>query len=281
MKFKLKFSINKKTAIIIGIDAAVAVALVILSQTILAPFANILAALPVLGTIILALPIVIVFYLKYANKKDLEELFPVFLRDFVETVRGGMSIPQAFKTIANNDYKSLTPYIKKVAAQLDWGIPVSTVLLRFSKETKSRTISRVISSVVESHRFGGNLVDTFEALSNTAVEIDHLRAERRLYLQSQMITGYIIFFVFLGVMLGLQQFLVPSLAQVSPLGALSGGNQQGLADEYKALFRNLIVIQGLFAGLTVGKMAEGAMLAGVKHSIFMVLVGTVVFTLLG
>ena len=93
-----------------------------------------------------------------------------------------------------------------------------------------------------------------------------------------MITGYIIFFVFLAVMLGLQQFLVPSLTQVSPIGVLTGGaGQEGLASEYKVVFRNLIIIQGLFAGLTVGKMAEGSMFAGIKHSLFMVFVGTVVF----
>lgn len=280
MKFSLK--LDKKTAIVIAVDAILAIVLFVLSRTVLAPYPNVITTLPIFGVVILSLPIIIVLYLKYQRKKDLEETFPVFLRDFVETVRSGMSIPQAFKTVANNDYKSLSPYVKKIAAQLDWGIPVSTVLLRFSKEAHSKVIGRIISSVVESHRFGGNLVDTFEALSNTAVEIERLRAERRLYLQSQMITGYIIFFVFLAVILGLQQFLVPSLTQVSPLGGLGGAvNQADLADEYKAVFRNLIVMQGLFAGLTVGKMAEGAMLAGIKHSIFMVMVGTIVFTLFG
>lgn len=266
----------------LGASTAVAIVLVILNSTVFAPYANIGTLVNLAAATVLVSPIIFVYYIKYQKKKDLEERFPVFLRDFVESVRGGMTIPHAFKTVANNDYKALTPYIKKIAAQLDWGIPVDIVLVRFSKESGSRIVGRIISSVIESHRFGGNLVDTFEALSKTAIEVERLRAERRLYLQSQMITGYIIFFVFLAVMLGLQQFLVPSLSQVSPLGSLGGGaSQEGLAGEYKVLFRNLIVIQGLFAGLTVGKMAEGSMLAGVKHSLFMVFIGTLVFAIFG
>ena len=223
-------------------------------------------------------------YTTYRRKKALEDMFPVFLRDFVESIRGGMTVPAALKSVSMNDYKSLSPYVKKMSAQLDWGIPVEIVLSNFAKEADSKLISRVVSSVMESHRFGGNLADTFEALSNTAVEVDRLRAERRLYLHSQMITGYIVFFVFLGVIIGLERFLVPSLSQVTPLGMGLGGMPtpsatENLAEEYKTVFRNLILIQGLFAGLAVGKMAEGALVAGLKHSMFMMFVGMLIFTL--
>ena len=278
---KFKFKIDRRLATAIGVNTAIVAALVAVNWTVLAQYTNIASVINIFAALLLVAPMLVILYLKYEKKKELENMFPVFLRDFVESVRGGMAIPQAIKTVSRNDYKALSPYVRKIAAQMDWGIPVSTVLLRFSKEVKSRVIGRIISSVVESHRFGGNLIDAFEALSKTAVEVERLRAERMLYLQSQMMTGYIIFFVFLGVMLGLQQFLVPSLAQVSPLGVLSGASQEGLAAEYKAIFRNLIIIQGLFAGLTVGKMAEGSIVAGVKHSVFMVFAGSLIFSIFG
>lgn len=278
---KFKFKIGRRLATVIGINTAIVAAVAALNWTVLVQYTTLASVINIVAALLLVAPILVFVYLKYEKKKELENMFPTFLRDFVESVRGGMAIPQAIKTVSKNDYKALSPYIRKIAAQMDWGIPVSTVLLRFSKEVKSRVIGRIISSVVESHRFGGNLIDSFEALSRTAIEVERLRAERMLYLQSQMMTGYIIFFVFLAVMLGLQQFLVPSLAQVSPLGVLSGASQEGLAAEYKVVFRNLIVIQGLFAGLTVGKMAEGSIVAGAKHSVFMVFVGSLVFSIFG
>ena len=239
----------------------------------------------IFAAFIAVFPPAIYKYTQFRKLKEVDDMFPVFLRDLVQTIRGGMTVPLAFKRISANDYKVLTPMIKKMSAQMDWGIPIEKILVNFSKQTKSKLIGRVISSVIESHRFGGNLADTFEALSNTSLEVDRLRAERRLYLNSQLMTGYIIFFVFLAVIIGLEKFLTPSLASIKGetlgLGASAGAQLPAdvLVAEYKTIYRNLIIIQGLFAGLSVGKMAEGALMNGVKHSLFMVFAGIIIFTL--
>lgn len=239
-----------------------------------------------IGAIVIAMPVVIIKYFETKRVKDMENNFPVFLQDFVEAVRGGMTLPSAFKSIAGNQYGPLTPLVKKMAAQLDWGIPAEVVLLNFAKETRSKLISRIVSTVMESHRFGGKLLETFQALSGTAIEVERLRAERRLFLNSQIITGYIIFFVFLAVIIGLEKYLVPSLGQVSAqsltqISAAGAASQANLQQEYSEIFRNLILMQGLFAGLTVGKMSEGAVVAGIKHSIFMMVTGMLVFLIVG
>jgi len=238
------------------------------------------------GGIVIAMPLIVIKYFETRRVKEMESNFPVFLQDFVETVRGGMTLPQAFKTISVNEYGVLSPLVKKMSAQLDWGIPVEKVLLQFAKDTKSKLISRIVSTVMESHKFGGKLLETFEALSGTAIEVERLRAERRLFLNSQVITGYIIFFVFLAVIIGLEKYLVPSLGQVSAqsltqISAGSAATQSNLSKEYSEIFRNLILMQGLFAGLTVGKMSEGAVVSGIKHSVFMMVSGMLVFLIVG
>lgn len=272
---------EKKLLIIIALNSVIAVSILLINLIYLRELAVIFSLINFVGMFIFAGPIVIIKYRDYSKLKEMEEMFPVFLRDFVESVRGGMTIPQAFKSVSGNEYKGLNKYVKKISAQLDWGIPVDKVLLKFSDEAKSKIIARIVSSVVESHRFGGSLTDTLEALSNTAIEVERLRTERKLYMHSQMITGYIIFFVFLGVMVGLEKFLVPGLAEAGSgmLGVGGAGAMPGIAEEYKTVFRDLILIQGLFAGLSVGKMSEGAIISGIKHSLFMMFVGFLVFTL--
>lgn len=276
---------ERKFLLTLLIASLAAISLILFNYFYLSKIVTYSMTIYIFSIFIFVLPIVVVKWQEHRRVKELEEMFPAFLRDFVEAVRGGMTVPQAFKSVSSNAYGSLTPYIKKMSSQLDWGIPVEKVLLKFSKESKSRLIGRIISSVMESHRFGGNLADTFEALSNTALEVERLRAERRLYMNSQMITGYIIFFVFLGVIIGLEKFLVPSLAQVSSVSITPGLEAQeaqtAVATAYKELFRNLILLQGLFAGLSIGKMAEGAIIGGLKHSLFMMFVGVVIFSLIG
>lgn len=281
--WKLKLKMKSNMLILIILNSILVGAILTINYLMLKEAASLFSSINLIALFIFIFPIVLIKYTEYKKRKELEEMFPVFLRDFVESIRGGMTVPRALKSITRNDYKALNPHVRKMAAQLDWGIPVGRVLMSFAKQSKSKLISRIISSVRESHRFGGNLADTLEALSNTAVEVEHLRAERQLYLHSQMITGYIVFFVFLAVMIGLERFLVPSLSEVSPglPGAEAPAASANFAIEYNIIFRNLIIIQGFFAGLSTGKMAEGAVIAGLKHSLFMMFIGSLVFIVAG
>jgi len=272
--------IEKKYLILTILNTFIAVCIILINFLFLKEIPNIFPVINIFAFMLAVLPIVLWRYLEYRKLKIVESVFPNFLRDFIELMRGGMTVEQAMKNLRKNDYKELNPYVKKMAAQLDWGIPVEKVLINFAKSTKSKMIERTISSVIESHRFGGNLTDTLEALSNASVEVQRLKTERVMYLYSQVTTGYIIFFVFLGVMIAMEKFLIPSLSTISVEG-VTGAPKESLVGEYRDLFRNLILIQGLFAGLSVGKMAEGKIISGVKHSLIMMVVGLIVFTIVG
>jgi flagellar protein FlaJ len=285
---RFKFSVRKRMLLLMTLNIMLVFSIIGVNFLVFLDAPSIFSSINLIALFIFIFPIVMIKYGEYRKRKEMEELFPVFLRDFVQAIRGGMTVPHALKSVSRNDYKALTPYVKKMAVQLDWGVPVERVLVLFSNKTKSKIISRIISSVHESHRFGGRLPDTLEALSNTAVEVDRLRQERQLYLNSQMITGYIIFFVFLAVIIALETFLVPTFSEYSASSLISGvgggttataAASAATADEYKMIFRNLILIQGFFAGLAVGKMSEGAVVAGMKHSMFMMFVGSLVFAI--
>ncbi|MFC2143947.1 hypothetical protein ACFLQO_01120, partial [Candidatus Aenigmatarchaeota archaeon] len=47
---------------------------------------------------------------------------------------------------------------------------------------------------------------------------------------------------------------------------------------YTETFIWFIVIQGFFAGLAIGKMSEGAIMAGLKHSLILILIGYALFS---
>ncbi|MEM5875469.1 MAG: type II secretion system F family protein [Candidatus Aenigmatarchaeota archaeon] len=246
-------------------------------------FTLISSLLNIFSALVIILPIVVYQISNYTKLKRIEAFFPIFLRDLVEASRGGLTLPHALKSVSRNDYKELTPIIKKLAHRLEWGIPIDEALLAFSKETKSKLISRIVASVIEAQKFGGNVVDTFQSLTNVALEIDRLRKERSTYLQGQIVTGYIIFFVFLGVIIAIEKFLLPGISAGTPSLTQAGAQniqQADLTTFFKNVFRDIIIIQGLFAGLCVGKMSEGNVVAGIKHSLFMIFVGMIVFTLL-
>ncbi len=238
--------------------------------------------------VITILIIILPYFLKKYNENrkigKIEDIFAVFLRDFIETVRGGLTIPVAFELLSKNDYGVLTYSIKKISAQLKWGISVEKALMTFSKSTNSKLIGRIISSVIESHKYGGKIIETFEALNNTITEIHKLKEERKLFLSSQIITSYIIFFVFLGIILSLENFLIPNITSNLSFDNLFSTiqiNTEKTVEEFENIFRGLILIQGLFAGLVIGKISEGKLIAGVKHSLIMIIISIIVFLIFG
>jgi len=265
----------KTITIVNGIIVAV---IILFDFLFLREISNLFSLIIILAIIMFVVPIALIKYYEGWKVTSLEDTFSPFMRDLVESVRSGMALPQAIEVIADNDYGSLSPYIKRLNAQLSWGIPFENAFLAFSRSTKSKLIGRIASTIIESHRFGGNLTDILEAISTTAVETERLREERKLYMSSHMITGYIIFFVFLVVIIGLEKFLVPSLSQSSS-GGLIGNAGKDMSADYKAMFRNLIIIQGFFAGLVIGKMSEGAVASGIKHSLILMIVGILMYVM--
>jgi flagellar protein FlaJ len=269
---------EKKLKTIMAMDGIIVAIILFLDFLFMKQVGELFSTIIIISIIIFLVPIALVRYFESYKVKVLEDYFPQFMHDFVEGIRAGMSLPQALDAIANNDYGKLSYHIKKLNAQLNWGIPFEKVFLKFSRGTKSKLIGRISSTIIESHRFGGNLIEVFEAISSATVEIERLRAERKMFINSQLVTGYIIFFVFLMVIIGLQKFLVPTMTNVS-VGDLTPNTLANIKSEYNSMFRNLIIIQGAFAGLVIGKMSEGNVASGIKHSMFMMIAGILVYSL--
>jgi pilus assembly protein TadC len=261
----------------IAVANGIIVAIIILIDYLfLRDIPDIFSSIIIIAIIILIAPIALIKYYEVSRIKTLEDQFPQFMLDVVESMRSGMTLPQAVESVSSNDYGGLSPNVKRLNAQLNWGIPFDDAIMKFSRKTKSKLIGRVTSTIIESHRFGGNLTDIFENVSSTAIEIERLREERKMYIGSQLMTGYIVYFVFLIVLIGLQKFLIPSLSEASAEGVV--GSQIEMSAEYNAIFRNLIILQGLFAGFVIGKMAEGAVASGIKHSLFLIIAGILIYT---
>src|SRR3989344_4021338 len=105
------FGIEMKFWYVVFASIGVATTLIVLNLFFLKLSGLFAQLIYIVAIFIAAFPGIFIKYTEYSKKKELEEIFPVFLRDFVETIRSGMSVPQAMKTVSDNDYKDLTPYI--------------------------------------------------------------------------------------------------------------------------------------------------------------------------
>ena len=232
------------------------------------------------GGLVAVVPSLLLFYSRFREKKEMEEQFLVFVGDLTQAINSGMTLPLALQSVGQKEYRALSTYVQSLAAQVDWGIPFQKALTIFAQKTKSLSIRRAVETIVQTYKVGGKIADTLNAISESLLTLEKIRKERSVSVHSQIITSYIIYFVFILILVILQIFLIPSLLP-SSLQGLGGTTITPLQEVFSQSFINFIIIQGLFAGLATGKMAEGSIVAGFKHSLLLIVIGYTIFSIAG
>ena len=227
-------------------------------------------------------PFLLIEYREHSLKKELEERFPDFLRDVVEGTRAGMALPQAIKNTKGNNYGRLTPYVEEMIAKIDWGLSFQKALSNFAEKSKSKIIRRASNTIIQTHSSGGDITEVLESVGNNLKEIKKLRSNKKTQLYGEMVTLYAVYFVFLGILVLLMKYLLPSLSTGVDVSSLYQGGQsmKMLIDTYRGMFTNLVIIQSIFSGLVIGQLTEGNLKSGGKHVAFLLLVGYSVAILL-
>lgn len=232
-------------------------------------------------------------YRQFQKAKKMEEEFPGFLRDVVEGTRAGMSLPQAVQNTTDGSYGPLDPKIEKMSAQIEWGVPFDEILKEFGRETKSNMVQRSVDTIIQAYTSGGDIQDVLESVGDNIRSIKQLKEERQSQLYGELITGYIVYLIFIGILVALVTYLLPNLAAASEslsatgggsslsIGVFGGGsgNLQENIGLYKTWFSRLVYIQAIFSGLIIGKLSSGEFRAGLKHVAILFAIGYISTTL--
>lgn len=223
-------------------------------------------------------------YHENKRQKEIELQFLEFIRNLTESVKSGISIPNSILHVSRKNFSSLTPYIRKLANQIDSGIPTRRALLTFAADTNNTVIKRSISIIVEAEQSGGDISDILTSVVGSVVNVKKIREERRASTYSQVVQGYIVFYVFIAIMLTMQLWLFPKLVGLSTnlQGGLGGNvlSGEGISFTLDQTFFSLIMIQGFFAGIMIGKFSEGSMKHGLMHSFILMMSAALLITTL-
>lgn len=231
----------------------------------------------IISLVISALPFMISLILNQNLQKKKEEKFLEFSRDLVENVKSGTPISRSILNLKNRDYKTLNPHIKKLANQLTLGITLTQALRTFANDINSKVITRAIGLISEAERSGGKIESILESVSKSINQIENLKKERKAAISNLITQGYIIFMVFIIIMLVLEFKILPLVSDLSSSEGLNIKISKINPDEFGMPMLIMILTQSLFAGLVIGKISEGSIKNGIKHS-FILLTITLLIT---
>jgi flagellar protein FlaJ len=232
-------------------------------------------------------PFVVTILLKSEKEKEKEEMFLEFSRNLVESVKSGNPIGKSILNVKEKDYGSLTPHIKKLANQISLGIPIKNSLETFARDIGSKVISRAITLISEAEQAGGEIETILDSVAKSVSQTEKLKKERKSAIYTLVVQGYIIFFIFIVIMLVMEFKIIPMTAGlgfeeegVTDIGGLGLGLAFGKVsiEELTRPFLYLLLVQGVFAGLTIGKLSEGNIKAGIKHSFILVVLAWLIST---
>lgn len=234
-------------------------------------------------------PFFVSLILMTSTEREKNQMFLEFARNLVENVKAGTPISRSILNVRKKDYGKLNPHINKLANQIALGIPVKSALETFARDVGSRTVTRAVIIISEAEKAGGKIDDILEAVAKSVSQVEKLKKERRSAMYTLIIQGYIIFFIFIIIMLVMQFKILPIASELG--GGAMGQGSEGIpgfslgeqgeiatAEELSSPFLWLLITQGFFAGLVTGKLSEGKMISGLKHSFILVALAILIST---
>jgi len=215
-------------------------------------------------------PPAILDYVDYKWRKGVDEHLPDLFRSIVQAQEVGMTLPNALEEAAKRDYGPLTSELKKMTVQISWGDSFEDALLAFGKRVGTVLTQRTVPMIIEASRAGGRVEKVFDPMGKFIQTTNMLEKERKTQTRPYIAIIYVALFVFLFTIVLLFKTFFTSAEGVPLLSTPTMA-----PESMQRLFFHLSLVQGFFGGLVAGKMGEGSLSAGLKHSVVMMMLGYV------
>ncbi len=237
----------------------------------------------VLGLLVFMAPYGVAMSAKLRRISKIEERLPDFLRDVAEAGRFGMTLPDAIVVASNGRYGLLTDEIKKMASQLEWGVPVATALRLFEERVPTPLVRRVVSIITRANEAGGNVADVLTMVAHDTRETQLEAAARQISMLTYVTVIYIAFFVFLVTIYIMAAVFLPQMitagqgissSSISSAGAIT--LQFTFVPILFLAFMVAVIVHAVGDGIMAGVLYNGRIAEGLQHATIMLAVGWVI-----
>ncbi len=222
-------------------------------------------------------------FLQSAKERRIERIedrLPDFLRDVAEAGRFGMTLPDAIVVASRGRYGLLTEEIKKMASQLEWGVPVATALQLFEERVPTPLVKRVVSIITRANEAGGNVADVLTMVAHDTREVQLSLKSRQISMLTYVTVIYIAFFVFLVTIYIMAAVFLPQMVQAGQGIASSGlgsGGAVNLQFTYVPVlfvaFLVAVIVHAVGDGIMAGVIYNGRLAEGMQHATVMLISG--------
>jgi|SRR5580658_327661 flagellar protein FlaJ len=234
----------------------------------------------VLGMLAMLAPYGFAMTSKLRRVAKIEERLPDFLRDVAEAGRFGMTLPDAIIVASQGRYGLLSDEIKKMASQLEWGVPVATALTLFEERVPTPLVKRVVSIVTRANEAGGNVADVLSMVAHDTRETQLEAQGRQISMLTYVTVIYISFFVFLVTIYIMAAVFLPQMITAGNGIACSNVGSSGavaISVQFVPVlflaFMVAVIVHAVGDGIMAGVLYTGRLSEGMQHATIMLATG--------
>lgn len=224
------------------------------------------------AVVITVFPSAVLDYVDYRWKRSVDNHLPDLFRGIVQAQQTGMALPKAVEEASKRRYGPLTRELKKMVAQISWGVSFEKALQSLGKRVDTALMRRSVPLVIEASRSGGRIERVFHPLGRFIERTLTFEKERQTQMRPYIAIVYIAFFVFLFTIIMLFKAFFVQMTELPVMWSVLL-----TPEEARRVFFHMSSIQAFFGGLVAGKMGERTVSAGLKHSVILLTSGYLAF----
>ena len=246
-------------------------------------------ALFVVPFFIVTIPLAMFHEAERRRKQGIAERFPDTLNILSSANQMGIRLVEAVNLVSRWSEGALSEELRKLRNDIEWNEDVERALLDFANRLRVPQVTRTMKLIAKGNRSSSNLSQIISIAAEDTRNRYQIERRRRSEMGAYTAIVVIGFLVFLGVIVMLDtSYLGPINELSTSTGATGPATQSGAVSGvaslgalpvgiYRAVFLHSALIQGVGCGLLAGKLSDNDVLSGLKFSIALVALTTVVF----
>lgn len=233
-----------------------------------------------MALLILFVPFVIFDEIRNHRMKQIESHIPEFLKNLASINEAGIILVDAIEMSTKLKIGVLHAEVKRLVNDLSWGTKIDDALKKFEYRIRTEMTRRIITLIIKANEATSDIKSVLTIAAHDAEVQKQLKKERNAEMFVYVFIIYIAFMVFLFIVYILAAYFLPAM----PSGTDDIRAGMPLISEfdleaYTMLFFHAAMIQGFCSGIVAGKMGSGKVHYGLKHSLLMMSIAYIIFTM--
>lgn len=248
-----------------------------------------LFSIPLLLSVV---PYMIFYEMKARRESKMMSRIPDALKQLASANAMGMSLTESLKTVSANTGGELGEELNKVSNYIGWKYDVNTSLIKFANRVQIPVVTRTIKLITKANQSSGDIEAVLSVAANDVAERQKLQKKQSQAMMMYTVVILISFAVYLFVIAMLDSTFLQRIAELSTEGEgevdlQQGGGGMGAADltdlpvdQFRMVFFHSTLIQAIGSGLLAGKLGSNDVRKGLKFTVILIIISSLMFLFL-